>query len=144
MQIFFFLVLLNVSVVLLNVTSIFFVNPNPEFYGAGEDAKYGWNAWNGENVLVLLVLDFVAAMGVGWALARFGVNPYVTAAYLAFFGIFIFLYGLFVMVLNEIGNSMGEAKIIMTTFLTILTVVMAVLVLYTAIQMAVGGGKGFE
>ena len=139
-QILFFLVLLNVSFVLLNVTGIFFYNPNPDF----QTADYGWNSWSTGDIVVLAFIDFGTAAVVGGFLSRYGVNPYLTAAYIAFMGIFITLYYSFIKVLNGISNSMGEARIIMDTFLTILTIVMAILILYTAIQMAVGGGKGFE
>ena len=142
-QILFFLTLFNVAFVLLNVTGIFFFNPNPSFHGENEDT-YGWSSWTAGDILVLTAIDFTVASFIGIGLSRYGVNPYLTAAYISFMGIFIILYYSFVKVLDGIGNEMGEAKIIMTTFEVILTVIMAILVLYTTIQMAVGGGKGFE
>ena len=142
MQIFFFLALLNVSFILLNVTGIYYnENPNPEFT---DNEDYGWATWSGQSISILIVATFVTSISVGILLSRYGVNPYMTAAYTVFVGVFVVLYGMFVNVLNQIGNQMGEAKIIMDTFLVILTIVMALLMMYTAIQMAVGGGKGFE
>jgi len=142
-QILFFLILLNVSFVLLNVTGIFLYVPNTEF--AEGEGNYAWGYWADENsIMTLIFVEISAAIGIGAFLSRYGVNPYLTAAYTLFLMTFIALYGMFVMVLDEVGNQMGEAKVIMNYIIVILTIIMAVLVFYTAIQMAVGGGKGFE
>ena len=136
MQIFFFLVLLNVSFFLLNVTGIYYYDdPNPSF---------DFYSWSNAEIVLLVAFAFGTAATAGTYLARWGVNPYMTAAYTVFLTTFATLYGMFVKVLNGIGDSMGDAKVIMSTFLIILTIVMAILMLYTAMQMAIGGGKGFE
>jgi len=145
MQIFFFLVLLNVSFLLLNVTGIYYYeDSNPSFEGEDQNEAYGWSHWEPGEIAFLVLVDFGAAATFGALLSRYGVNPFITSAYTIFLVTFVTLYGMFVKVLNQIGNTMDDAKIIMDTFLIILTIVMALLMLYTCIQMAVGGGKGFE
>lgn len=134
-QILFFLMLLNLSFLLLNVTGIFIFNS-----GSGED----WMGLTLTELLLILVPAFAAAVTIGFALSKLGINPFVVAAYSAFLGTFVGLYANFISILWNVRNEMGEAAIIMDTFISILTIIMAVLILYTCIQMATGGAKGFE
>jgi len=138
-QIMMFLLVLNAAFILLNLTGIYFYDVPSE-----DETIKGIKIWKVDDIAILAVIDFSAAIVTGIALARFGVNPFTVAAYTSFLFMFILFYGMFVSILYGMGELMGDAKLLMTGFIGILTVIMTILVLYTSIQMAVGGAKSYE
>ena len=136
MQIMLFLMCLNAAIFLLGTTGLYFTDVTSEYDIEAE--------WTGGDMLLVFVAEFITATSVGVVLARYGVNPFHTAAYLVFFGTFVALYSGFVKVLTTFGTIMGPGKVVMDSFLLILTMVVAALIMYTAIQMATGGAKSYE
>ena len=129
-----FLMCINAAFFLLSVSGLYFNTPG---YDLLED-------WGAVDVVLIFAGNFLSAAIVGLILARFGVDPFKSAAYIAFLGMFITLYYGFVKVLFNIRNMMGPATPIMDGFIVIMTMVMAVLVYYSCLQMAVGGAKSYE
>ena len=144
-QIMLFLFVLNAAFILLNVTGIYFYDV-PSEGGSGDiDTSVGKiNIWDINSIGVLAFVDFAISVVTGILLARYGINPFMVAAYTAFLFTFILFYGMFVGILYGVGGMMEDAKPLMETFIGILTVIMAILVLYTSIQMATGGAKSYE
>ena len=135
-QILLFLMCINAAFYLLSLTGLYFSNPSSDYNVYTE--------WSGAQITMLTATTFVTGATVGLFLARFGVNPFTSAAYGAFLGMFVVTYGGFLKILYSIGTMMGPAKLLMDGFLVILTMVMGVLMLYSCIQMATGGAKSFE
>ena len=134
MQIMSFILLFYMSFYLLSLTGIFFFTPELE-------SESNFTAI----LSISLFAGFTVAAAVGIGLSRYGVNPYLTTAHLAFYSFYTGMSVALMTLLTLIGAMIGEEFVyIMGGISVVIGAILIFTVFYSYIQFSVGGGKGFE
>jgi len=136
MQIMSFILLFYMSFYLLSLTGIFFFTPELE----------NESNFTTINVLVVsLIVGFTTAAAIGIGLSRFGVNPYLTTAHLAFYSFYTGMSASLMTLLTLIGAMIGGQFVyVMGGISVVIGAILIFTVFYAYLQFNVGGGKGFE
>jgi len=131
-----FLMILSASFSILGSTGIFFCSD-----------EIDTSFWRTDLFTTFIIDFFGTAIATGIGLAYFGMNPFTTAAFSAMFFGFITSLKSAMFIVWTIGGLAKDADFLIIGPSGIFFVIVAIqgfLAVYTLIQMATGGGKGFE
>ena len=142
MQFIFYFMIFNAVLMIFSVIGIF---------PTSTDVRVDDDTWEQDSITSVLSTVGITGIGTG-ALSviggiisvKAGLNPFLGVAYGAITGFFASFWINLSITISNISSSMGEFGYILNTVFILITSIIAILFLYTIIQMTTGGGKSFE